>query len=86
MQSLSAKLIAGYFGAQKMPSVVPRGPAVTLEFRAEPFNVLNHEQFGQPGITGGFLSTGPGTPNQFSTITYSRNSPRILQVALKLYY
>lgn len=62
------------------------GPVGRLEFRAEAFNVLNHEQFGQPGNTGGFASTGPGNPNQFSTITYSRNSPRILQLALKLYY
>jgi hypothetical protein len=53
-----------------MPSAVPRAPVGTLEFRAEAFDVLNHEQFGQPRNTGRFLGTGPGNPNQFSTITY----------------
>jgi hypothetical protein len=57
-----------------------------LEFRAEAFNLTNTPQFGQPGNTGGFLSTGPGNPNQFSTITSLRNNPRLLQLALKLYY
>jgi hypothetical protein len=57
-----------------------------LEFRAEAFNLLNHTELGNPGNTQGFASTGPGNPNQFSTITYSRNSARIMQFALKLYY
>jgi hypothetical protein len=57
-----------------------------LEFRAEAFNLTNTPQFGQPGNVSGFLSTGPGNPNQFSTITSLRNNPRLLQLALKLYY
>jgi hypothetical protein len=61
-------------------------PVGRLEFRAEAFNLLNHPEFGQPGNTNGFTSTGPGNPNDFSTITYSRNPPRIMQFALKLYY
>jgi hypothetical protein len=57
-----------------------------LEFRAEAFNLTNTAQFGQPGNTGGFQSTGPGNPNGFSAITSLRNNPRLLQFALKLYY
>jgi hypothetical protein len=57
-----------------------------LEFRAEAFNLLNHNELGQPGNTSGFSSTGSGNPNDFSTITYARNPPRIIQFALKLYY
>jgi hypothetical protein len=61
-------------------------PVGRLEFRAEAFNLLNHTELGNPGNTQGFASTGPGNPNQFSTITYSRNPARIMQFALKLYY
>ena len=64
-----------------------------LEFRAEAFNLFNHTELGQPGNTTAFAGHGyqppqPGNPNPsgFSEITYSRNSPRILQLALKLYY
>ena len=57
-----------------------------LEFRAEAFNLTNTPQFGQPGNTGGFTSTGPGNPNGFSAITGLRNNPRYLQFALKLYF
>jgi hypothetical protein len=57
-----------------------------LEFRMEAFNLTNTAQFGQPGNTGGFASTGPGNPNGFSAITSLRNNPRLVQFALKLYY
>ena len=57
-----------------------------LEFRAEAFNLTNTPQFNQPGNTGGFTSTGPGNPNGFSAITSLRNNPRLLQLALKLYF
>jgi hypothetical protein len=57
-----------------------------LEFRAEAFNLTNTPQFGQPGNTGGFTSTGPGNPNGFSAITSLRNNPRLLQLALKFYF
>ena len=57
-----------------------------LEFRAEAFNLTNTPQFNQPGNTGGFTSTGPGNPNGFSAITALRNNPRLVQLALKLYF
>ncbi len=60
--------------------------ATRLEFRAEAFNLTNTPQFGQPGNTSGFTSTGPGNPNGFSAITYLRNNVRLVQLALKLYF
>jgi len=59
---------------------------IRLEFRAEFFNLTNTPQFGMPGNVAGYTSTGPGNPNQFSTITSLRNNPRLGQLALKLYY
>jgi len=53
-----------------------------LQFRAESFNVLNHVQFAAPDTT--VQPTGPG--NSFGQITGQANSPRILQLALKLYF
>jgi carboxypeptidase family protein len=49
-----------------------------LQFRAETFNTFNHVQFGAPNTTvdGG----------AFGEITGQANSPRILQLALKLYF
>jgi hypothetical protein len=49
-----------------------------LQFRAESFNVFNHVQFAAPNTTvdGG----------AFGTISSQANSPRILQLALKLYF
>lgn len=71
------------FSLFKQFSIEPVG---RLEFRAEAFNLTNTPQFGMPGNVSGFTSTGPGNPNQFSTITSLRNNPRLLQFALKLYY
>ncbi len=51
-----------------------------LEFRAEAFNLPNWHAFSNPGNLN-FLN-----PTGFSEITSSRNNPRILQLALKLYY
>ncbi|GGG90138.1 carboxypeptidase-like regulatory domain-containing protein [Silvibacterium dinghuense] len=51
-----------------------------LQFRAEAFNTFNNPQFAQPG------SLNYESPSTFSSITSLRNSPRELQVALKLLF
>jgi len=53
---------------------------VNLQFRAEAFNVFNHTQF--QGPSGNFNNTGQGG---FGYVT-SANDPRIMQIALKLYF
>jgi hypothetical protein len=55
---------------------------VRLQFRAEAFNTTNTPQFGQPA-TGNLNFT---APVGFSSITATRNNPRLIQFALKLFY
>jgi hypothetical protein len=50
----------------------------SLQFRAEGFNVLNRVQFAAPNSTVGL--------SNFGVITGQANSPRQLQLALKLYF
>jgi hypothetical protein len=60
---------------------------VRLQFRAEAFNTTNTPQFGQPAT--GSLNFNVATPtnsNGFSSITTTRNNPRLIQFALKLFY
>jgi Carboxypeptidase regulatory-like domain len=54
--------------------------SVRLQFRAEAFNTTNTPQFAQPG------SLNFTNPVGFSSITSTRNNPRLLQFALKLFY
>jgi hypothetical protein len=56
------------------------GETAQLEFRAEAFNVFNHAQFDNP--SGNFNNSGTGG---FGYVT-SANAPRIMQVALKLFF
>jgi hypothetical protein len=51
---------------------------VQLQFRAEAFNLMNTPRFGTPGTT---LGTG-----QFGVITSQANSPRQIQLGLKLIF
>jgi outer membrane receptor protein involved in Fe transport len=52
-----------------------------LEFRAEAFNLFNRVQFGNPGLV---ASTAAG--NTFGIISTQLNSPRLIQLALRLTY
>ena len=54
------------------------GERLTLEFRAEAFNLLNWVNFGAPDANVG----DPG----FGIISSTTTSPRIVQLALKLYF
>jgi hypothetical protein len=49
-----------------------------LQFRAEAFNAFNRVQFGNPGTT--------ITANTFGRISSQQNSPRDVQLALKLMF
>lgn len=54
--------------------------ALRLQFRAEAFNTTNTAQFAQPSNLNYTNTT------SFSSITSLRNGPRVLQLALKLFY
>ena len=54
--------------------------AFRLQFRAEAFNTFNTAQFGQPS------SVNYTNTTTFGSITSLRNGPRVLQLALKLFY
>jgi hypothetical protein len=58
----------------------PIRESVHAEFRAEAFNLTNTAQFGQPNSLD-FTNT-----TNFSQITTLRGNPRLLQLALKLYF
>ena len=51
---------------------------INIQFRAELFNVLNRVRFGDPGLS-------LGSP-QFGIINSQVNSPRLVQLALKLLF
>ncbi len=54
---------------------------IRLQFRAEAFNTTNTPQFGQPGNLN-FTNTKAA----FSSITSTRNDPRLVQLAAKLFF
>lgn len=51
---------------------------LTVEFRAEAFNILNQVVFGTPNTT--------LTSNQFGVISSQANTPRQIQFGLKLLF
>ena len=51
-----------------------------LQFRAEAFNTLNTPEFAQP------TNLNYTNTTNFSEITSLRNGPRVLQLALKLFF
>jgi hypothetical protein len=55
-----------------------RDGRMNLQFRAEFFNLLNHPRFSNPGLT-------YGTP-QFGVVSSQVNTPRLIQLALKLLF
>ncbi|MGA8671358.1 MAG: hypothetical protein WB679_15855 [Terracidiphilus sp.] len=65
---------------------IPLGESRHIEFRAETFNAFNHPnfQFAAPGPQNSINSTIMGTPS-FGYLTGAL-APRLLQLALKIYY
>jgi hypothetical protein len=63
---------------------IPLREGMSLEFRAETFNLFNHPQFGMPGA-GPPTFSGVGAPN-FGVVTSTVNNPRLIQFALKLIF
>jgi hypothetical protein len=60
-----------------------------MEFRAETFNAFNHPQFGCLNGTipaDGFVGTDPSTFSGFGQLNCQANSPRELQLGMKLYF
>ncbi|HTF65628.1 MAG TPA: carboxypeptidase regulatory-like domain-containing protein [Edaphobacter sp.] len=54
--------------------------SIRLQFRAEAFDATNTPAFGQPG------NLNFTVPTNFSQITGTKNGPRVVQFALKLFY
>ncbi|HXP38927.1 MAG TPA: hypothetical protein VN833_01595, partial [Candidatus Acidoferrales bacterium] len=61
----------------------PFRESMSLQFRAEFFNLLNHAQF----FLNGFADTGQqdiNTPSSFGVVNNTVNNPRLIQFALRL--
>ena len=66
--------------------LLPWREGMRLDFRAEVFNLLNHPQFGTPGLTS-ICAACPllGAPG-FGSIDTTVNNPRLVQIALKVLF
>jgi hypothetical protein len=62
--------------------VLPFREAMSLQFRAEFFNLFNHAQFFLPGGASGMQDI--NSPSSFGVISQTVNNPRVIQFALKL--
>jgi hypothetical protein len=75
--SLRGPGIANYdFSIFKITEITER---VKVEFRAEAFNLMNRVQFSPPDRTANFAAG-----NTFGTISSQQNTPRLMQMALRL--
>jgi len=59
-----------------------------LQYRLESFNAFNHPQFCGPNgsVPATFVGGDPSTYANFGQVTSQCNSPREVQMALKLYW
>jgi hypothetical protein len=62
---------------------LPFREGMTLQFRAEFFNLFNHPQYWMSGISGSGEQD-IGTPSSFGVVNSTVNNPRLVQFALKL--
>jgi hypothetical protein len=62
--------------------LLPFREGMSLQFRAEFFNLFNHAQFFLPGGSSGMQDI--SSPSTFGTIYGTVNNPRVIQFALKL--
>ena len=62
--------------------ILPFREGMSLQFRAEFFNLFNHAQFFLPGGSSGMQDI--SSPSTFGTIYGTVNNPRVIQFALKL--
>ena len=68
---------------------IPVSEKVSLQFRAEAFNILNHANFQNPSTTGGGIVVfDTSDPSKYAgsagTITETANRERQIQFALRL--
>jgi len=63
--------------------IIPIHESISLQFRAEVFNIFNQVQFAAPGT---FVDAGPPPSGNFGQITGIVNNPRLIQLALKLIF
>jgi len=72
---------------------IPFNERISVQFRADFFNILNHPNFNAPNFSGngvnGISNSGTFTSSTFGEIGSTRDNPydpRQIQFALKLYY
>ena len=64
--------------------MLPFREGMSLQFRAEFFNLLNHPQFWLTGDTSQGSMQNINAPSSFGLVNSTVNNPRVVQFALKL--